>query len=117
MTASQRTASRGTVNLPTLHDYENWKDAMFALWVFLGQILAGKLNCTAEVTFTASAATTVVKDQRVGAKSYIGIDMPLTANAAGELGYYVSSQGTQTFTITHAVDSRSDRTFRYVVIG
>jgi hypothetical protein len=44
--------------------------------------------------------------------------MPTTANAAAEMdGMFVSSRGKQTFTITHANNSQSDRTFKYVVIG
>lgn len=79
-------------------------------------ILQGSLNITGDVTFTASASTTTVTDARASATSYIAF-MPRTANAAGEVGYYVSSQGKGTFTITHAVDARVDRTFRYIVIG
>jgi hypothetical protein len=44
--------------------------------------------------------------------------MPTTANAAAELAtMFVSSRGKQTFTITHANNGQTDRTFKYVVIG
>jgi hypothetical protein len=82
----------------------------------INDMMQGDLNATGDVTLTASQATTTVTDRRVSASSYIGF-MPVTANAGGEVGMYVSSRGEKTFTITHAVDSRSDRTFKYVVIG
>ena len=73
----------------------------------------GKMNVTGEVTLTNSATSTVVTDIRVGAESLI-VFMPITADAATELaagGMYVSSQGKQTYTITHANDTTT-RTFR-----
>ncbi len=77
----------------------------------------GKLNSTGSVTLTASAASTAVSEDRAGPDSVI-LFMPTTANAAAEMdGMFVSSRGKQTFTITHANNSQSDRTFKYVVIG
>ena len=78
----------------------------------------GKLNVTGEVTLTNSATSTVVTDVRVGAESLI-VFMPITAGAATELaagGMYVSSQGKQTFTVTHANNSTA-RTFRFAVFA
>lgn len=82
-------------------------------------ILDGKINATGSVTLTASAASTAVTEDRAGDDSVI-LFMPTTANAASEQaagGMYVSSRGKQTFTITHANNTQSDRTFEYVVIG
>ena len=115
MATSPRASARGFPGLPPLHDYKNLEDALRALWSVARLLLRGKTNNTGDVTLTVSAATTVVTDERAGNESFIHF-MPLDANAAGELGFYVSSQGKQTFTITHAVDSRT-RKFRYVVIG
>lgn len=78
----------------------------------------GKMNVTGEVTLTNSATSTVVTDIRVGAESLI-VFMPITADAATELaagGMYVSGQGKQTYTITHASDTTT-RTFRYAVFA
>lgn len=78
----------------------------------------GKMNVTGEVTLTNSATSTVVTDVRVGAESLI-VFMPITAGAATELaagGMYVSSQGKQTFTVTHANNSTT-RTFRFAVFA
>ncbi len=78
----------------------------------------GKLNVTGEVTLTNSATSTVVTDIRVGADSLI-VFQPITADAATELAagsMYVSSQGKQTFTVTHASDTTT-RTFRFAVFA
>lgn len=85
----------------------------------VNSILDGKINATGSVTLTASAASTAVTEGRAGDDSVI-LFMPTTANAASEQaagGMYVSSRGKQTFTITHANNAQSDRTFEYVVIG
>lgn len=85
------------------------------------QILDGKINSTGSFTLTANQATTVVKDRRVGIKSVITWH-PVTENAGGEVGMYltnvgVDSGGIPSFTINHATDSRTDREFRYIVLG
>ena len=85
----------------------------------VNNILDGKLNSTGSVTLTASAASTAVSEARAGYDSVI-LFMPTTANAAAEQaagGFYVSSRGKQTFTITHANNAQTDRTFEYIVIG
>ena len=85
----------------------------------VNNILDGKINATGTVTLTASAATTVVTDERAGFDSVILL-MPTTSNASLEQGngtIFVSSRGKQTFTITHANNSQADRTYRYIVIG
>ena len=77
----------------------------------------GKINALGDVTLAVSSATTTLSDSRIGPDSFIGF-MPTTSNAAGALsGLYVSSRGKQTATLTHANNSQSDKTFRYVVLG
>ena len=76
----------------------------------------GKTDAATEVTLSASSATTVVINTRVSDSSVI-LFMPTTANAAAEVAngtMYVSSRGNQTFTITHANNAQSDRTFGYI---
>jgi len=85
----------------------------------VNRTLDGGINATGSVTLTASAATTTVADKRLSATSYFGL-MPTTANASAEIGngtIYVSAQGKQTLTITHANNSQSDRTYRYCILG
>mgnify|MGYP006899568772 CR=1 FL=1 len=83
------------------------------------QMMDGKTNNTGKFTVTASAATTVVSDLRVGADSVILVS-PTTATAATEWAsgaMYVSSIGKQTFTVTHNNSAPTDRVFTYAVIG
>lgn len=82
-------------------------------------IMDGKTNNRGSFTVTASAATTVVTDLRVGADSII-LPSPITAAAATEWAsgaMYVSSIGKQTFTVTHNNSAPTTRDFTYAVIG
>lgn len=115
MVTSPRASERGFPTLPPVYDFENDTDALRFIWSQMQLLSAGKMNITGEVTFTVSATTTTVLDARVGKDSVI-LFMPLSETAAGELGYWVSSQGKQTFTVTHGFDTRT-RTFRYVILG
>ena len=85
--------------------------------IVLNNSLDGKLNSTGSITLTASATTTVLADRRLGIDSVISF-MPTTANAsAGITSLYVSSQGKQTATLTHANNGQTDRTYKYIIIG
>jgi len=82
-------------------------------------LIDGKFNSTGTVTLTASADSTAVTDYRAGPDSVI-VFTPTTANAAAEQGggtMYLSARAKQGFTITHANNSQTDRTFLYIVIG
>lgn len=79
----------------------------------------GNVNCTGDVTLTASTTTTTVKNSRISKTQFI-MFMPTSANAAKEYAggtMYVSSQSNGQFTITHTNCSETDRTFRYVFFG
>ena len=83
--------------------------------------LAGKLNATGTVTLTANAATTVISDARFTVQSFVNFD-PLTANASTEKAngtIYVTAANRRNsqFTVTHANNAQTDRTFRYLIIG
>lgn len=85
----------------------------------VNNILDGKLNSTGTKTLSASATSTVVSDERAGPSSVVLL-MPTTANAAAEIANgtaYVSGRAKRSFTITHANNSQTDRTFGYVIIG
>ncbi len=101
---------------PFLFDDPEWKRKVSA-WIL--EANQGNLNNTGTITLTANAASTTVTERRAGEFSYIGF-MPTTANAAAELGngtLYVSAQGKQTFTITHANNAQANRTFTYCILG
>lgn len=82
-------------------------------------LIDGKFNAIGSVTLTASAASTAVTDYRAGPDSVI-VFTPTTANAAAEQGngtLFLSARAKQGFTLTHANNSQTDRTFLYIVIG
>jgi len=82
-------------------------------------LVDGKINAAGSVTLGASATSTTVTDYRVGSESVI-VFTPTTANAAAEQGggtMFLSARAKQSFTITHANNSQTDRTFIYIVIG
>ena len=86
---------------------------------WMREVHQGKLANTGMVTLATSAASTTVLDSRAGAFSWIGL-MPTTANAASAIAdgsVYISSQGKQTFTITHANNAVADRIYRYALLG
>lgn len=78
-------------------------------------VVDGKQNNLGSVTLTASSTTSTVTDYKVGADSCILL-MPTTANAAAET-VHVSARSKNSFTLTHASASTTDRTFVYAVIG
>jgi len=82
-------------------------------------LIDGKHNATGIFTLTASAASTAVTDTRVGQDSVI-LYSPTTANASAEIGagtIHISARADSSFTITHANNSQSDRTYIYTVTG
>ena len=88
-----------------------------AIALAVRQIAAGKINSTGTVTLAASTTTTQVNDERAGGDSVILL-MPRTANAATAISStYVSARTKQSFTLTHANNAQTDRTFGYVVLG
>jgi hypothetical protein len=87
----------------------------------ISRLYDGKINATGEFTLAASTTTTVVQERRCGPESVI-LWMPTTANAGGEMGMYVTnvgveSGGVNSFTVNHGSDARTDRTFKYIVMG
>ncbi len=85
----------------------------------VNNILDGKVNSTGVFTCTASAASTQVTEDRAGSDSVI-LFMPTTANASAEFGngtIFISARAKGSFTVTHANNSQTDRTFGYCVFG
>lgn len=81
----------------------------------------GKIECVAEITLTANAASSVLSDIRISKQSVLAFH-PRTANAAAELAagtMYVTdaNMGSGTATITHANNAQTDRDFRVAIIG
>lgn len=85
----------------------------------LQQIAAGRSNAVGLVTLTASTTTTTVTDNNCAAGS-TPILVPTTAHASAEIGngtIYISAVANKSFTITHASNTQTDRTFRYAILG
>ena len=97
-----------------LADPNQWmRNMAFAI----NQLIDGKSNAVGQVTLRANETTTVVSDLRVGIDSVIPLQ-PTTANAAAAVATtYISSLGKQTFTITHASNAQTDKTFKYLIQG
>lgn len=89
------------------------------------QLAQGRVNCVGQVTLTAGQTTTVVtKAVDPGvlncSKDCEVFLTPRTADAAAEMaagGLYISDMGQGTFTITHANDVSTTRTFGFLVLG
>jgi len=82
-------------------------------------LFAGRSNAVGTVTLTANADTTTVDALTVGGETRVFLEAT-TANAAAERGgtvLRISSVGQGTFTITHANNSQTDRTFYWVALG
>ena len=78
--------------------------------------LVRQFDNTGTVTLTVSAATTVVQNGKVNPKSVVVLS-PGTANAAAAVATTYITCGTGTFTITHANNATTGRTFGYVIHG
>lgn len=94
--------------------------------VVLNNVLRGKLNAIynsagSDFTLAAGAASTALTDARLSINSHVTFT-PLTANAAAEQGngtMYVlaANMNSGLWTISHANNAQTDRTFRVLIIG
>lgn len=83
----------------------------------VNQILRGKTNNVNDITLTQSSTTTVINDPLITPLSHINLTA-LTANAALALaGWWVSSRGDGTATITHTLNANTDLQCTYDVVG
>jgi hypothetical protein len=87
--------------------------------IAIQELSAGRSNAAKTVTLIANATTTVVSFDNCSVDS-VPLLMPMTANAAAEMGagtLYISAVENRSFTITHANNAQTDRTFGFVCIG
>lgn len=85
----------------------------------INQLIQGRSNAVGVVTLRASQTTTTVEAPTINADAGVFL-VPKTANAAAEMGngtLYVSSVAAGTFTLTHASNSQTDKTYFYLCIG
>jgi hypothetical protein len=84
----------------------------------IAQLAQGRSNAVGTVTLAAGATQTTVASLTCASGSVILLS-PVTAHAAAELaagGCFISAVGEQTFTIAHANNAQTDRTFGYVCL-
>ncbi|MCA6114246.1 hypothetical protein J6524_04790 [Bradyrhizobium sp. WSM 1738] len=101
-----------TVFLPATNEKELAKYALA-----LQQLAAGRSNATGSVTLAAGATSTTISAENCAPQSAVFL-FPRTANAAAALATtFINSVGKQSFTITHANNAQTDRSFFYVCLG
>lgn len=94
----------------------NEKD-LFRIVRGIRDLFEGRRNTAGSFTLTANAASTVVTHANFGAAS-VPHWKPSTANAAAALATtYVSARANGSFTISHANNAQTDRTFYYSIDG
>ena len=99
---------------PSAENLQRWAQIVA---VVVNRLLLGKLNCTGDVTLTASSTTTTLTDARITASSVICF-MPTTENAAyAHTTLRVTDRANGSATLTHASDPTTDRTFGYAIFG
>lgn len=87
--------------------------------VAVNRLIEGRSDNYGSVTLSASTAQTVVSESGllVSENSTLVLT-PRTSNAAGALATtYVSAKGDGSFTLAHANNGQTDRTFDYAWIG
>jgi hypothetical protein len=93
--------------------------ATFRIVNAVRQLIAGRTNAAGSATLAANATATVVNAPNCAAASQVFL-FPKTAHAAAELaagGCYISAVANGSFTVTHANNAQTDRTFAYVCLG
>ena len=85
----------------------------------LRELIEGRSNAVGPtVTLTAGATSTTVSKTTINANAAVFL-FPTTANAATALAttYALIMSGGGAFTVTHANNAQTDRTFYYAVLG
>jgi 2-keto-3-deoxy-6-phosphogluconate aldolase len=81
------------------------------------QLEQGRLNVGGSCTLAAGTTTTTVKAANCGAGSQVQLT-PRTANAAAAATTtYISAVANGSFTISHANNAQTDRTFGFTCLG
>lgn len=101
-------------NVPALYE----KDP-FRLSQAINELFQGRSNAIGSCTLTANAGSTVVAAENCGDESQVFL-FPTSANASAEMGagtIYVSAVANGSFTLTHANNAQTDRTYGYACLG
>lgn len=101
-------------NVPSLSERDPFRFAQA-----LNELFQGRSNAVGTCTLTANVTTTVVSAENCGDQSQVFL-FPKTANASAAVATtYILSANIRngSFTITHANNAQTDRTFSYAAIG
>src|SRR4051812_28629897 len=96
----------------------NEKD-LSKLTLAINELASGRSNATGVFTLAAGVATTAVTAPTCAGGS-VPMLVPTTSNAAAEIGngtLYVSAIGRGSFTVSHANNGQTDRTFSFACLG
>ena len=96
----------------------NEKD-LFKIVRAVRELFEGRSNAVGSFTLAANAASTTVSAANCGAGSTVLLT-PTSAHAATEIGNgttYVSVVANGSFTVAHANNGQTDRTFLYAAFG
>lgn len=100
------------ITTPTFNDQNNQR-----MVTAISQLAEGRSNAVGSVTLTAGATSTVVSFLNCSSESAVFL-FPKTANAAAALATtYVGTVANKSFTVTHANDASTDRSFWFACIG
>jgi hypothetical protein len=85
----------------------------------INQLAQGRSNAAGSCTLAANASSTTVSAKNCGAGGVVLLS-PRSAHAAAELAagtLYVSAVALGSFTLAHANNAQTDRSFGYVCLG
>ena len=102
--------------LPPVGGQGAWPSFLELVRSTVNEMLKGRGNQTASFTLTANATSTTVTDN-LFAPDMTLVWTPTSANAAAEVGaggMYLSARASGSFTVTHANNAQTDRTFVYM---
>lgn len=88
---------------------------VFALAI--NELTQGRSNATGSVTLTANAASTAVTNDNFAPGSTVYFTATTSNAATGVTAMYISARAKGTFTITHANNAQTDRTYLYAIVG
>jgi len=80
------------------------------------ELASGRSNAHGTFTLTTSTTSTIVINANCAAASCVKIT-PTTANAAGALATTYIAAANGSFSVTHANNAQTDRTFTYAIQG
>lgn len=80
-------------------------------------LFAGRSNAVGQFTLTANTTTTTVTAPNASVASKITFGAKTANAAAATANMYISAQAQGSFTVTHANNAQTDRTFHYHAFG